>query len=152
MFWVPRAQDPHSQTRSHAVTGYLDPALARQNFDLLPGHRVNHIMLSADNRATPVIMQRSGMGPRTVLDAAGIDVRVDLPGVGMNLQDHPAAGLAYKFETDLQINPSTVNFVQAQDEYRRTRSGPHAGGHNRDLLSRCFFLPKQLVAYRLHQS
>ena len=159
MFWVPRAQDPHNQTRSYAVTGYLDPAMTRDNFDLLPGHRVNQIMLSEDNHAegvmvqrrggrspsiihakkevilaaglhTPVIMQRSGIGPQRLLDAAGIDVRVELPGVGMNLQDHPAAGLAYRFDTDLPINPSTVNFAQAQDEYRRTRSGPHAGGHN----------------------
>ena len=125
MFWVPRAQDPKNQTRSYAVTGHLDAALARENFDLVPGHRVNQIMLSNDNRAegvmiqrrggntisvirarnevvlaaglhTPVIMQRSGIGPGKVLDEAGVDVRVELPGVGMNLQDHPAAGLAYR--------------------------------------------------------
>lgn len=124
MFWVPRAQDPKNQTRSYAVTGHLDPALARENFDLLPGYRVNQILLSNDNRAegvmiqkrfgngnsvvhakkevilaaglhTPVIMQRSGIGPRRVLEQAGIDVRVELPGVGMNFQDHPATGLAY---------------------------------------------------------
>lgn len=124
MFWVPRAQDPIDQTRSYAVTGHLDPALLRDNFDLLPGHRVNQVMLSRDHRAegvmiqrrggntvsiirarkevivaaglhSPVILQRSGIGPRNILEGAGIDVRVELPGVGMNLQDHPAAGLAY---------------------------------------------------------
>jgi choline dehydrogenase-like flavoprotein len=31
---------------------------------------------------------RSGIGPRRVLDAAGVKVLVDLPGVGENLQDH----------------------------------------------------------------
>ena len=106
------------------MTGHLDPALERDTFDLLPGHRVKQILLSKDNRAegvmiqrrggrgnsiiragkevvlaaglhTPVIMQQSGIGPRNLLEAAGIDVRVELPGVGMNLQDHPAAGLAY---------------------------------------------------------
>lgn len=114
MFWIPRAQDPTDQTRSYAVTGHLDPALARENFDLLPGHRVTQVMLSRDNSAegvmiqrrggktnsiiratkelvlaaglhTPVIMQRSGIGPRKILEKAGIDVRVELPGVGMNL-------------------------------------------------------------------
>ena len=124
MFWIPRAQDPKDQTRSYAVTGHLDTALQRENFDLLPGYRVNQILLSRNNRAegvvvqrrgksstsmvhcrrevilaaglhTPVIMQRSGIGPKNILEKAGIDVRVELPGVGMNLQDHPAAGLAY---------------------------------------------------------
>ena len=124
MFWVPRAQDPKNQTRSYAVTAHLDPALTRENYDLLPGYRVNQIMLSQDKRAkgvmiqrrggrtvsvlhakkevilaaglhTPVIMQRSGIGPRNVLDKAGMDVQVELPGVGMNFQDHPAVGLAY---------------------------------------------------------
>ena len=160
MFWVPRAQDPKDQTRSYSVTGHLDPALTRDNFDLLPGHRVNQVMLSKNNRATgvviqrrsksgnisivhakkevilaaglhtPVILQRSGIGPRHLLEEAEVDVRVDLPGVGMNLQDHPAAGLAYTFTTDFPLNPTGINAAQAADEYRRTRSGPHAGGHN----------------------
>ncbi|KAK4692784.1 hypothetical protein P7C71_g4486, partial [Lecanoromycetidae sp. Uapishka_2] len=171
MFWVPRAQDPKKQTRSYAVTGHLDPALARENFDLLPGHRVTQILLSRSNRAegvmiqrrggnanslirarkevvlaaglhTPVIMQRSGIGPRKVLEKAGIDVRVELPGVGMNLQDHPAVGLAYGFKTDFPLNPGTINAAQAQDEFRRTRSGPHSGGHNVAL-----FLPAASFLY-----
>ena len=125
MFWVPRAQDPRNQTRSYAVSGHLDPALTRKNFELLPGYRVNQVMLSEHNRAegvliqarggnlktvvkarkevviaaglhSPVILQRSGIGPRNVLEEANIDVRVELPGVGMNLQDHPAGGLAYQ--------------------------------------------------------
>ena len=160
IFWVPRAQHPIDQTRSYAVTGHLDPALERDNFDLLPGHRVSQIILSKDNQAegvviqrrdgnntisavrarkevvlaaglhTPVIMQRSGIGPRKLLETAGIDVRVELPGVGMNLQDHPAAGLNYVFTTDFFINPGSISGVQAADEFKRTRSGPHAGGHN----------------------
>ena len=36
----------------------------------------------------------------------------------------------HSVENDFSLNPSTINAAQAQDEYRRTRSGPHAGGHN----------------------
>ena len=54
----------------------------------------------------------------------------------MNLQDHPATRSTYKFEADLLVNPSTINFAQAQNECKRTRSGPDAGGHNTT-----FFLP-----------
>lgn len=30
----------------------------------------------------------SGIGPKDVLEEAGVDVRVDLPGVGQHIQDH----------------------------------------------------------------
>jgi len=37
---------------------------------------------------SPRLLQLSGVGPRAVLEAAGVPVVVDLPGVGENLQDH----------------------------------------------------------------
>jgi choline dehydrogenase-like flavoprotein len=37
---------------------------------------------------SPRLLQLSGIGPRPVLDAAGVPVVADLPGVGENLQDH----------------------------------------------------------------
>ena len=37
---------------------------------------------------SPRLLQLSGIGPAAVLRAAGVDVRVDLPGVGENLMDH----------------------------------------------------------------
>ena len=37
---------------------------------------------------TPKLLQLSGIGPRPVLEAAGVPVIHDLPGVGENLQDH----------------------------------------------------------------
>jgi choline dehydrogenase-like flavoprotein len=41
---------------------------------------------------TPKLLQLSGVGPRQVLSAAGVEVVVDSPGVGENLMDH-AEGL-----------------------------------------------------------
>jgi choline dehydrogenase-like flavoprotein len=37
---------------------------------------------------SPRLLQLSGIGPRPVLEAVGVPVRADLPGVGENLQDH----------------------------------------------------------------
>ncbi len=37
------------------------------------------------------LLQLSGIGPRRVLEEAGVDVVVELPGVGENLQDHAEA-------------------------------------------------------------
>lgn len=37
---------------------------------------------------SPAILLHSGVGPKTELEKHGIDSKVDLPGVGMNLMDH----------------------------------------------------------------
>ncbi|CAN5222386.1 GMC family oxidoreductase N-terminal domain-containing protein [soil metagenome] len=55
-------------------------------------HATQEVILCAGAIDSPRLMQLSGIGPRTVLEAAGVPVRVDLPGVGENLQDH-AEGL-----------------------------------------------------------
>jgi choline dehydrogenase len=41
-------------------------------------------------------MMLSGVGPRDHLRDVGVDVVVDLPGVGSNLQDHPLTGVTYQ--------------------------------------------------------
>jgi choline dehydrogenase-like flavoprotein len=46
------------------------------------------VILSAGTVHTPQILQRSGIGPAEVLEAANVTVKLDLPGVGYNLQDH----------------------------------------------------------------
>jgi choline dehydrogenase-like flavoprotein len=46
------------------------------------------IVVSAGTIHTPQVLQRSGIGPRDVIEAANGTVRVELPGVGSNLQDH----------------------------------------------------------------
>jgi choline dehydrogenase len=48
----------------------------------------NEVILAAGAIGTPLILQRSGIGPREILQEAGIEVKVDLPGVRQNLQDH----------------------------------------------------------------
>jgi len=50
-------------------------------------------ILAAGAVHTPQILELSGIGPKKVLEAAGIEVKLDLPGVGENLQDHPQAWL-----------------------------------------------------------
>jgi choline dehydrogenase len=55
--------------------------------------RAKAVILSAGVFGSPAILLRSGIGPRTGLSALGIQARVDLPGVGENLADHPAVEL-----------------------------------------------------------
>ncbi len=53
------------------------------------------VVLSAGAIASPKILMLSGIGNQKVLHDHGIDVVHHLPGVGENLQDHPAAWLSY---------------------------------------------------------
>ena len=96
--------------------GYLWPILHRENLTILTeslaiglgfeGHRcrsVWHLVegLAQETRATseiilalgaidtPRLLMVSGLGDPVDLKRLGIDVRVPLPGVGQNLQDHP---------------------------------------------------------------
>ncbi|MFP5307587.1 MAG: GMC family oxidoreductase, partial [Gammaproteobacteria bacterium] len=46
------------------------------------------VILSAGAFQSPQLLMLSGIGPAAQLRRHGIDVRVDLPGVGENLQDH----------------------------------------------------------------
>jgi choline dehydrogenase len=51
------------------------------------------VILSAGAFNTPQLLKLSGIGPRGELEALGIEVAVELPGVGTNLQDRYEVGL-----------------------------------------------------------
>jgi choline dehydrogenase-like flavoprotein len=51
------------------------------------------VILALGTVHSPQVLQISGIGPKGVLEEAGIEVIVDLPGVGQNFHDHPDASL-----------------------------------------------------------
>ncbi|OBR09356.1 Glucose oxidase [Colletotrichum higginsianum IMI 349063] len=98
---------------------------------------------------TPQLLQRSGVGPKSLLEAAGIDVVVDLPGVGQNFQDHPVgAGATFRFTnfnihpdmTDLENNQTFIDL--AQSEFEANRTGPLTIG----VGNAASFLPFPVIA------
>ncbi len=46
------------------------------------------VILAGGAVGSPHVLMLSGVGPKDVLQAAGVAVQVDLPGVGQHLQDH----------------------------------------------------------------
>lgn len=60
----------------------------RQDGILLDIHAAREVIISAGSVQSPQILELSGIGPKDVLEAAGIEMKVDSPTVGENLQDH----------------------------------------------------------------
>ena len=73
-----------AQSVSYAKGGGLAKVTAQQE-----------IILSAGAFGSPQILQLSGIGPAEHLNKLGIEVKLDLPGVGSNLQDHITAVPSY---------------------------------------------------------
>jgi choline dehydrogenase-like flavoprotein len=54
------------------------------------------VIVSAGTFHSPQILQLSGVGPRNLLESAGIETKVDLPGVGQNFHDHTTLTMEIK--------------------------------------------------------
>jgi len=85
------------------------------------------VVLSAGAIGTPQILQLSGIGPAAMLHAHGITPRVDLPGVGANLQDHLQIRAVFTVEGVPTLN-TIANSLWGKAaiglEYLLRRSGP----------------------------
>ncbi|KAI5836378.1 alcohol oxidase-like protein [Schizophyllum commune Tattone D] len=53
------------------------------------------VVLSAGAFGSPAILERSGIGSAALLEKLGVPVKVDLPGVGENYQDHHLMHVTY---------------------------------------------------------
>lgn len=87
------------------------------------------VVLAAGAFQSPKVLELSGIGDRQLLARHGIDVVLDLPGVGENLQDHVVCSIGYRARDDVETldalarqEPDAVG--QAMHEYAASRSGP----------------------------
>lgn len=61
------------------------------------------VILSGGAFNTPQMLMLSGIGPREELDRHGIPVRVDLPGVGRNMQDRYEVGVVNEMNKEWEV-------------------------------------------------
>lgn len=144
--------------RSSAAVGYLHPAVRRGNVRvmrnalvdrlILDGRRVvgvrfsqngrpmraragRDVILSAGSIMSPVILQRSGIGPAEDLKEHGIEVIADRAQVGGNLMDHLEIYLQMECRQPVTLyshmNPIGKAMLGAR--WMLTRKGPGATNH-----------------------
>jgi choline dehydrogenase len=66
------------------------------------------VILTAGAIGSAQLLLLSGVGPADHLAELGIDLALDLPGVGTNLHDHPMSTVLYEAASPLETNPSNV--------------------------------------------
>jgi choline dehydrogenase len=82
----------------------------------------NEVIVSCGTIESPPLLMRSGIGPADHLREIGIDVAVDLPGVGGNLHDHLLSPVI--FSAEREIGPPTPGLFAAQSHlWARSRPG-----------------------------
>ncbi|TIA30059.1 hypothetical protein D6C79_09765 [Aureobasidium pullulans] len=94
---------------------------------------VREIIVAAGALHTPQVLKLSGLGPASELHSLQIPVLVDLPGVGMNLQDHALVGVFYPYQkptslTSVQIASNYSLMSQFGATYQANRTGPWTAG------------------------
>ncbi|KAF5507954.1 Dehydrogenase patE [Colletotrichum fructicola] len=100
---------------SSTTSGSLQSAVATQE-----------IIVSAGALNSPKILQLSGIGPASLLTSIGINVTVDLPGVGENLQDHPFGLTLASLNPGISANSDLDNATfdaEQRDLYYAERKG-----------------------------
>jgi len=140
--------------RSSASVAFLRPAMKRPNLQVLTGALAARVILQGKRAVgvafsqhgtakqatarrevilcggainSPHLLLLSGIGPAAQVQAAGVPVRHDLPGVGQNLQDHFQARITYRCRFPVTINDvmlSRWRMVYAGLQYALARRGP----------------------------
>ncbi len=96
--------------------------------ELHQARAVREVVLSGGAFNTPQLLMLSGIGPRAVLEPLGIPVRVELPGVGKNLQDRYEVGVVHRMSFDHWNILEGVTFSRDDAAYREwaeKREGPY---------------------------
>jgi choline dehydrogenase len=85
------------------------------------------VILAAGAIQSPHLLMLSGIGPGDALQATGIEVLHDQPGVGQNLQDHFQARCVFRSPLKITLNDVSNSVIKrglAGIEYALRRTGP----------------------------
>jgi choline dehydrogenase len=149
--------------RWSAAVGYLHPVKERPNLSIVTGALATRVLvengravgveyaqkgaryalraerevvLSGGAINSPQLLQLSGIGDGEHLRSVGVKVVHELPGVGKNLQDHPAIGVKQGITQPLSLLPNVkpLKAALALARYALTKSGP-AADHGTEVMA-----------------
>ncbi|WP_280814721.1 GMC family oxidoreductase N-terminal domain-containing protein [Variovorax sp. TBS-050B] len=95
--------------------------------EMVTARATREVILCGGAIGSPQLLQLSGIGPAELLRRHGIEVQVDAPGVGANLQDHLQIRAVYKIDGAPTLNVLTSSMYGKAKiglEYLMKRSGP----------------------------
>ena len=99
----------------------------RQNGALRTARARKEILISSGAYNSPQLLQLSGVGPAELLKSHGIDVVLDAPGVGNDLQDHMQVRIVMRCAQPITLN-DILNHpgrrIMAGARYAAFRKGP----------------------------
>lgn len=105
----------HGEKQAANGVRYLD---GDGNVQSIMLNQSGEVIVAAGALATPTILEASGIGSPSLLTKLGIEVRVELPGVGENLQDQPDLTLSYSPKTATpDVFTPYAAFVTAKDVF-----------------------------------
>lgn len=97
----------------------------------------DRVILSAGALESPALLMRSGIGPRDVLDDAGVDCLIEVPAIGKNLQDHLlGAGNLYAAR-----KPVALSRLQHSESMAYMRAGDFAASGQPEIVVGCGVAP-----------
>ncbi|HEV7603217.1 MAG TPA: choline dehydrogenase [Bradyrhizobium sp.] len=99
----------------------------RQNGTLQTARARKEILVSGGAYNSPQLLQLSGVGPADLLASHGIDVVLDAPGVGHDLQDHMQVRIVTRCAQRITLNDiagSPLRKMMTGLRYAAFRSGP----------------------------
>ena len=99
----------------------------RQNGNLRTARARKEILVSSGAYNSPQLLQLSGVGPAELLKSHGINIVLDAPGVGNDLQDHMQVRIVMRSAKPVTLNDvvnNPVRRVMAGARYALSRTGP----------------------------
>jgi 5-(hydroxymethyl)furfural/furfural oxidase len=94
------------------------------------------VIICAGALQSPVVLMRSGIGPGPHLAEHGVPVQVARPGVGENLQEHPAVRVAGFLHPSARLLEREGHHLQALLRYSSGMDGTPPGDMHIEVLAR----------------
>lgn len=161
---TPNSLNIHDGKRVTAASAWLtEPVRQRKNLTILTGALVHRLSFNGDRVAgvdlvgpsgqmsitgdqiiicagaieTPALLMRSGVGPELALRDAGVPCRIDMPGIGRNLQDH-LLGAGNLYSARRPVPPSRL---QHSESMAYMRAADFSGMGQPEIVVGCGVAP-----------